>query len=182
MFTIVRKKFISKKVIRLFVLLPILIFVVLRIGQGFGYMESYFKQVFQIISYKRMESYEERQFQTMGLIYLYPKKMADSTSENSTICFWERNPVLNAGLDVYFLYPRIVKTIDVSNSVSPTDQIKDLKCNYLVMNSNFPSFDIRVKGVIIFGQGLEDVPVVLKPDMYKHNNPIYQDKTGLLEL
>lgn len=177
----VTKKTISKKAISLLVLLPILTFIVLRLWQGFGYLESYFNQVFQIILYKRTESYEKKQFQTMGLRYLYPKKMTDVTPENSTICFMEVNDKLDPKVDAYFLYPRVVKTVD-SKNVFPIDQIRDLKCNYLVMNDSHPDFDVKVKRIIMFGQGLEDTPVVITPGVYIHNNPLYQNKTGLLEL
>lgn len=128
-----------------------------------------------------MESYGERQFQTMGLRYLYPKKMADITSENSTICFFEQTSENNPDIDAYFLYPRIVKIINDKN-ILPIDQIQDQRCNYLVMNNNFPDFDTKVKEIFVFGPDLKDTPVITMPGLYQHSDPIYKNKSGLLEL
>lgn len=166
--------------IAILVLLPIIVFIGLRILQGFGYMKTYFAEVFQILLYKRNETYEERQFKTMGVRYLYPKNMADVTPEKTVICFWERNAEIDPGVDAYFLYPRIVRIIDIKES--PIDQIKDLGCGYLVLNNKYPNFDMKIKKVIIFGKGLDDLPIEYTINTYDHDNPMYQNKTGLLKI
>ena len=41
---------------------------------------------------------------------------------------------------------------------------------------------MKVKKVIIFGQELNDLPVEYTPGKYIHDDPLYQNKTGLLEI
>ena len=171
----------DKKIMAFLVLSSLIIFFCLRLFQGFGYVSSYFRNLLDIVLFKRLETYDPKMFQEMGLRYLYPKKIVDITPAHSVICFWKYDPLLDAGVDAYFLYPRVVKRMsDPERGV--LDQIKKEGCEYLILNNGLPNFDLKVKKIILFDDKFDGEPIYINPANHLYKSVLYADKTGLIQL
>jgi hypothetical protein len=168
----------KRKSLSLTILLCVLVYIGLRIHQGFSLAKIYFQDTWKVLSSGMSIPFSDR-VNLEGARYLYSQKIVDTTPENSTICFYKYDPTLGFSIAAYYIYPRMAKPINQAGT-SMIDEIILNRCTYIFLNDGFPDIDLKSRSVVLFGKNANDQPVIFKTNFYYHNN--YRKKIGLIEL
>jgi hypothetical protein len=180
MFLVKQKKIGKERLSSFFLFVCVLIYLGLRIYQGIPLAWAYFQHTWEILISRLSISFEDR-VRLEGPRYLYSQKIIDTTSEDSTICFYRNDPILGYTIAAYFIYPRKAKPIN-QTGIPMIGEIKKNACTYILFNNGFPDIDLKAKSVILFGNGAKDQPATLETNFYFHNSFDYQGKIGLIKL
>jgi hypothetical protein len=173
-------KMYSRKVAALFTIVSVGVYICLRIFQGFPYLQSYLKEFVSAVSLADKVSYDDKMLQLMGEKYSVIRRIADVVPEGAIVCFSKSDPTINSSVAAYFLYPRGVK--NVKSDVTTDADIKENACTHLYFSSGFPNFDIKVKGITLFGKNYDDKPILVRSSDYFHNDSKYLGNVGILQL
>lgn len=170
-----------KNGLKIFLLLIILAFIGLRLESLSLHFNEFLNQMQDMLIYKSGYSYDQKMLERRGKVYLFAKKINDSTPGNATInLFYEDSKIIRSDVLAYFIYPRKIKIVSDGEIDGLTKNI--LNETYILFLDNPSKYKIEAKKIIIFGNSLAEENNIYYNSDYLSDSLHFEGVAGLIKI